>query len=86
MKIKFSSSCIKITFEEGEAFSNRLLLMNGEALENGFDADASTMKWLPPFDSEAIDEKTKNRIKQLITIRNETHSFKVLFMGEGNYV
>ena len=81
MEIKFSPKFIKLTFGTDEEFSGRSLKMAGEPLNNGFDADVSTMVWLAPFDSEVIDEKTKDSIKQMIIDRNITHNFKILFMG-----
>lgn len=82
MEIKFSARFIKLTFDIEEEFSGRSLKMAGEPLDNGFDADTNSMIWLEPFDTEEIDESTKNRIKQLIIDRNKTHSFKVLFIGD----
>ena len=84
MKIMFSSRFVKLTFEAGEEFSGRSLRMAGEPLSNGFDADENSMAWLPPYEHEKIDEKTKKVIKQLINNRNKTNSFTVLFMGNDN--
>ena len=84
MKIKFSSRFIKIAFEVNEEFSGRSLRMDGEPLNNGFDADENSMTWLPPYEHEKIDEKTKKSIKQLINDRNKTNSFTVLFMGDSH--
>jgi hypothetical protein len=86
MEIKFSSDIIKITFGVDEEFSGRSLMMEGEPLDNGFDADAGSMVWLSPFDSEIVDEETKNQIKQMINFRNITSNFKILFMGGDSYV
>ena len=82
MEIKFSSRFIKIIFGNDEEFPNRSLLMAGEPLDNGFEADANSMKWVAPFDIEEIDENIKKRIKELINSRNDTHGFKILFTDE----
>jgi len=86
MKILCSSNKIKITFAEDSEFSGRSLRMNGEALNNGFDADADSMTWLAPYDSEVIDNSKMAKIIELITVWNSTKDFQILFMNtaEGN--
>jgi len=86
MEVMFSARFIKITFGVNEEYSGRILRMAGEPLNSGFDADVNSMVWLSPSDLEAVDEKTKNHIKQLIKDRNNTHSFKILFMDGDSYV
>jgi len=82
MEILFSSSKIKITFGTGSEFAGRSLRMSGEALHNGFDADADSMTWLTPYDCEVVNDTTKARIVELIAVRNLSRDFQIKFMGE----
>ena len=80
MKIKFASDLIKIIFEEDEPFFKKTIIMRGEALWNGFDADLSTMQWLDL--KRNVENTDKTKIQELITKNNTTQPFKIKFMEE----
>jgi hypothetical protein len=84
MKILCSSSQIKLIFGKDSEFAGRSLRMKGEALNNGFDADADSMTWLSPIGSEAVDDKTKAKISELIAAWNSGRDFQIMFMGRQN--
>jgi hypothetical protein len=70
---------MKVTFEDGERFNGRKLVIGGELLCNGFAAYSHTMKWLKPFEDEEIDGESKSWIINRISEDNSVSEFKITF-------
>jgi hypothetical protein len=70
---------MKITFEDGERFGGRKLVIVGELLSNGFAAFPDTMKWLNPFADEEIDDESKSWIIRRISKENPVSGFEITF-------
>lgn len=82
MKFSFSTCLLKVIFEEGERFSGRKIVIQGEALNWGFDAYPDSMRWLPPHENEELDENTKRWIMGEVLKQKFDTGFKIIVNGE----
>lgn len=74
MKITGTSSYIKIEIE------NKLLIIKGERLINGFLAYSDTLlKYEPPFDKEIIGTSEKRELMNKISIEGKKNNFIIEF-------
>ncbi len=81
MKILFSTRLLKVTFEDGEQFAGRKLIIQGEALNWGFDVYPDSMKWLKPYECEEIDYVTQKWIIDRILEKEFDTGFKIIVNG-----
>lgn len=81
MKILFNTCLLKVTFDEGERFAGRKLVINGEALSWGFDAYPDSMRWLKPYENEKIEDEVKRWIIDKILQQEFDTGFKIIING-----
>lgn len=83
MKVLFGTDILKITFEKGERFEGRKLVIKGEALNWGFYACPDTMRWLKPYENELINEDTKKWIIEKLLEKEFDTGFKIIVNERG---
>jgi hypothetical protein len=72
MKLEYTRSHVIATFEDGEEFAGRILIVTGEHLATEkFWLWPESMKWYAPYENEKINRATRKRLTKMLMDKDD---------------